>query len=60
MAENDRGLFVKLRILRDNTKPNNDIYLFNYTDNLEIPKDEDIIKIGSSQSKYEFQFLILK
>jgi pSer/pThr/pTyr-binding forkhead associated (FHA) protein len=102
MAENDRGLFVKLRILSDNTKANNDIYLFNCTDNLEISKehfqiekkdgryfikdrnstlgtklnneeigkvennksyilkDEDIIKIGSSQSKYEFQFLILK
>jgi hypothetical protein len=98
MAENDRGLFVKLRILNNISKPNNDIYLINNTKDLEISKehfqiekkddfyyikdrnstlgtklndkeigtkphtleDKDIIKIGSSDSKYEFQFLILK
>ena len=102
MAENERGLFIKLRILSSVSKPNNDIYLINNTENLEISKehfqiekkdrdyfikdrnstlgtklnnqeigkkrdtqshllkDGDIIKIGSSNSKYEFQFLILK
>lgn len=102
MSENDRGLFVKLRILNNVSKPNNDIYLVNNTESLEISKehfqiekkddiyfikdrnstlgtklndkeigkdnannsyileDKDIIKIGSSDSKYEFQFLILK
>lgn len=102
MSENDRGLFVKLRILNNISKPNNDIYLVNNTESLEISKehfsiekkddsyfiidrkstlgtklnnneigkdkankpytikDKDIIKIGSSDSKYEFQFLILK
>ena len=102
MAENERGLFVKLRIFSDISKPNNDIYWINNTENLEISKehfqiekkdrdyfikdrnstlgtklnnqeigkkrdtqshllkDGDIIKIGSSNSKYEFKFLILK
>ena len=102
MAENEKGLFVKLRIFNDISKPNNDIYLINNTENLEISKehfqiekkddsyfikdrkstlgtklnneeigkdtvnksyiikDKDIIKIGSNDSKYEFQFLILK
>ena len=98
MAQNDRGLFVKLRIPSSISNPNNDIYLINNTENLEISKehfqiekkddiyfikdrkstlgtklndkeigstshtleDKDIIKIGSSDSKYEFQFLILK
>ena len=102
MAENERGLFVKLRILSNVSKANNDVYLINNADSLEISKehfqiekrddkyfikdrhstlgtkhnneevgkdkannsyaleDKDIIKIGSSASKYEFQFLILK
>jgi hypothetical protein len=102
MAKNERGLFVKLRIFNDISKPNNDIYLVNNTERLEISKehflierkddsyfikdrkstlgtklnnqeigkdnanksylikDKDIIKIGSNDSKYEFQFLILK
>ncbi len=102
MSENDKGLFIKLRILENFSKPNNDIYLFNSTQNLEISKehfqieiiddnffikdrnstlgtkinneeigkekankyyplkDGDKIKIGSQNSKYEFQFLILK
>ncbi len=102
MSENDRGLFVKLRILKSNSQPNNDIYLVNCTNNLEISKehfqiekidnnyfikdrnsslgtklnneeigkektntlfplkDGDIIKIGSSNSVYEFKFLILR
>ena len=102
MSENDRGLFVKLRILKSNFQPNNDVYLVNCTSNLEISKehfqienidnnyfikdrnstlgtklnteeigkeksntlfplnDGDIIKIGSSNSTYEFQFLILR
>jgi hypothetical protein len=102
MSENDRGLFVKLRIFNNISQPNNDIYLINNTESLEISKehfliekkddsyyiqdrksslgtklndkeigkdnannsyileDKDIIKIGSSDSKYEFQFLILK
>jgi len=101
MGESDRGLFVKLRILSNYSKPNNDIYLIDNNDTLEISKehfeiindkdeylikdrestmgtklnnveigkeqskythilnDGDIIKIGSSHSKYEFQFLIL-
>ena len=102
MSENDKGLFIKLRILGDFSKPNNDIYLFNSTRNLEISKehfqieiidnnffiknrnsnlgtkinneeiekektnklyplkDGDKIKIGSYDSKYDFQFLVLK
>ncbi len=102
MSENDRGLFVKLRILKSNSQPNNDVYLVNCTNNLEISKehfqiekinnnyfikdrnsslgtklndeeigkektdtsfplkDGDIIKIGSSNSVYEFKFLILR
>ena len=98
-SENERGLFVKLRIFKNDSTPNNDIYLVNCSQSLEISKehfqiekkdkdyfikdrnstlgtklnntdigkneshplkDEDIIKIGSSNSKYEFQFLILK
>ena len=38
MAENEKGLFVKLRIFNDISKPNNDIYLINNTENLEISK----------------------
>lgn len=102
MSQNDRGLFVKLRILKSSSQPNNDIYLVNCTSNLEISKehfqiekidnnyfikdrnstlgtklntqeigkeksytlfplnDGDIIKIGSNNSTYEFQFLILR
>lgn len=102
MSENDKGLFIKLRILGDFSKPNNDIYLFNSTRNLEISKehfqieiidnnffikdrnstlgtkinneeigkektnklyplkDGDKIKIGSYDSKYDFQYLVLK
>lgn len=102
MSENEKGFFVKLRILSNPSKPNNDIYLFNSTQNLEISKehfeiekinntffikdrnstlgtklnneeigkenankkyllkDTDKIKIGSNNSKFEFEFLILK
>lgn len=102
MAKNSKGLFVKLRIIKSNSKPNNDTYLVNCTDNLEISKehfqiekqnnnyfikdrnstlgtklnekeigkeknntlfqlkDGDIIKIGSSNSSYKFQFLVLR
>ncbi|MBP9489888.1 MAG: FHA domain-containing protein [Aliarcobacter sp.] len=101
-SENEKGLFVKLRIFKNESTPNNDIYLINCSESLEISKehfqiekkdrdyfikdrnstlgtklnnqeigkkrdtqshllkDGDIIKIGSSNSKYEFQFLILK
>ena len=93
---------MALRIIKSNSKPNNDTYLVNCTDNLEISKehfqiekqnnnyfikdrnstlgtklneeeigkeknntlfqlkDGDIIKIGSSNSSYKFQFLVLR
>ena len=102
ISESDRGVFVKLRIFSSSINPNNDIYLVNSTQSLEISKehfqiekkdnkyyikdrnstlgtklndkeigkekinekfplnDGDIIKIGSNNSEFQFQFLILK
>lgn len=39
MGENERGLFVKLRILSSTSRPNNDLYLVNSTSHLEISKE---------------------
>jgi hypothetical protein len=44
MSLNERGLFVKLRIMKSDSKPNNDIYLANCTDNLEISKEHFLIE----------------
>ncbi|MBU3014962.1 FHA domain-containing protein [Poseidonibacter lekithochrous] len=99
---NDNGLFVKLRLIRTPSKPNNDIYLINEGRDLQISKehfqiertsseyilkdrgssngttindityggekevfekvlnDGDIIKIGTNQSLFKYQFLILE
>jgi len=102
MGENEKGLFVKLRFKKNDSIPNNDIYLIDANKAKQIDKehfqiektnnffllkdrgsktgttindityggsesdieqvlnDGDIIKIGSSDSEYKFQFLVLK
>ena len=39
LGENEKGLFLKLRIIKNNSKPNNDIYLLNESKNLQISKE---------------------
>ena len=39
MGESERGLFVKLRIMSKDTKPNNDLYLVDNNSSLEISKE---------------------
>jgi len=102
VSKNDRGFFVKLRLFDENSTPNNDIYLIDNDELLQISKehleitikdnsffvidrgsmngttinnetiggnrkitkkeikDGDKIKIGSKESSYEFQFLLLE
>ena len=68
MEEGDRGLFVKLRIMANSSRPNNDIYLIDNKNNIEISNDKDEylikdrnstlgtklndIEIGKEQNKY--------
>lgn len=101
VGENERGLFLKLRIIKSDSRPNNDIYLIDNAKYLQISKehfeiektnnfyllkdrgssngttindityggdrkeiqqvinDGDIIKIGSKESEYKFQFILL-
>lgn len=50
ISESDRGIFVKLRILNSPINPNNDIYLVNTTQNLEISKEH--FQIEKKDNKY--------
>jgi len=101
VGENDKGLFLKFRLKKSDSKPNNDIYLIDSSRQLQISKehfqiektnnfyllkdrgstmgttingityggdkeefeqvlnDGDIIRIGSKNSEYKFQFLTL-
>lgn len=101
VGENERGLFLKLRIKKTEIEPNNDLYLIDSGKNLQVSKehfeiiktnnfyllkdrgstmgttindityggnkqefeqvlnDGDIIKVGSKDSLYKFQFLVL-
>ena len=49
MGESDRGLFVKLRIILNDSKPNNDIYLIDDNATLEISKEHFEILIDKNQ-----------
>jgi len=101
LGENEKGLFLKFRLKKTDSKPNNDIYLIDNAKQLQISKehfqiertnnffllkdrgstmgttingityggkqeefeqvlnDGDIIRIGSKDSEYKFQFLAL-
>lgn len=101
VGENERGLFLKLRLKKTESRPNNDLYLIDNGSTLQVSKehfeiqktnnfyllkdrgstlgttindityggnneeteqvlnDGDIVKIGSKNSLYKFQFLIL-
>ncbi|PLY05765.1 MAG: hypothetical protein C0625_11855 [Arcobacter sp.] len=39
MGESERGIFVKLRIMTNDSKPNNDLYLIDNNSSLEISKE---------------------
>lgn len=101
VGENERGLFLKLRLKKTESRPNNDLYLIDNGSTLQVSKehfeivktnnfyllkdrgstlgttindityggeneeieqvlnDGDIVKIGSKNSLYKFQFIIL-
>jgi len=101
LGENEKGLFLKFRLKKTDSKPNNDIYLIDNSKHLQISKehfqiektnnffllkdrgstmgttingityggkqeefeqvlnDGDIIRIGSKDSEYKFQFITL-
>jgi pSer/pThr/pTyr-binding forkhead associated (FHA) protein len=50
LGENERGLFLKLRMITNASKPNNDIYLYNSSKNLQISKEH--FQIERNLSKY--------
>jgi hypothetical protein len=39
LGKNDTGIFLKLRLIKSDSKPNNDIYLINDGKNLQISKE---------------------
>ena len=47
---NDNGLFVKLRLVKNNSRPNNDIYLINDGKDLQISKEH--LQIEKATSHY--------
>lgn len=48
LGENERGFFVKLRILSDDSKANNDIYLIDNDKFLQISKEHFEISVNDS------------
>ena len=50
MEEGDRGLFVKLRIMANSSRPNNDIYLIENKNNIEISKEH--FEISNDKDEY--------
>ena len=60
IEKKDDSYFIKDRKSTLGTKINNEEIGKDNVIKSYIIKDKDIIKIGSNDSKYEFQFLILK
>ena len=50
MEESDRGLFIKLRIMANSSRPNNDIYLIDNKNNIEISKEH--FEISNDKDEY--------
>ena len=50
LGKNEKGLFLKLRIIKNNAKPNNDIYLLNESKHLQISKEH--FQIEKDNNKY--------
>ena len=44
LGNNERGLFLKLRLKKTSTLPNNDIYLFNDSNDSQISKEHCLIE----------------
>ena len=45
LGKNERGIFIKLRMINENSQPNNDIYLVDDGNQLEISKEHCEISI---------------
>jgi pSer/pThr/pTyr-binding forkhead associated (FHA) protein len=50
MGKSDRGLFVKLRIMSNHARPNNDIYLVDNKNTIEISKEH--FEISNDKDEY--------